>query len=417
MSIEFIGGKPGNGKSLLAVMQLVEMLRSRPEVYFSTNLPLNMPRLCEFLHEKYKDTFRAVERIRLLDDKECSEFWLYPYPGFDLDPEKRVQIVSRAVAGKKHTKDVIEIAEQRRNAPQKGAGVVYIIDEAHQYFGARDWAVTGSDCLHYLSQHRKLGDDVFPITQSIENVDTQFRRVAQAFHYVKNLRKMSLPIVGGIFKAPPLFIQSTYLSPQTGKEICQKTRTFTLDAKGIASCYETAAGVGIVGNFADKGNDQKGLPWWIVPIGIAVLGVSVIKVPGWAFKKVLGVGQRRDGVAGVLPATNQLHSVTRRPELKSSSEGVKAVEFSAPLPFVESEEISWTGRVKVNGRWIFGLSDGRVFKTPDARIRAVGRDAIQIGTNVYLWGQPRPKQKVTPPVQIVSSGGVMAAKPKVGWQD
>jgi len=408
MSIEFISGKPGNGKSLLAVKQLVETLKARPDIFFSTNLPLNMPRLCEYLHQKYGETFNAAQRIRLLDDTESSEFWLYPYPGVNLDPMRRIQIVERRQdKGAKHNRNVVDIAAQRFECEFKGAPVTFIIDEIHQYFGAREWAATGGDCLHYLSQHRKLGDDVIAITQAIENVDTQFRRVAQCFHYVKNLRKLSIPVLGGLFKAPPLFIRTEFLSPNNGTAVAQSSSYFTLDAKGIASCYETAAGVGLVGKFADKGHDKKGLPWWVAVVGIAVIAVSVIKVPGAVFKRVLHVGQNKKP-----SAAHQL-----QPAATNKTAMVFASSMTNKVPvrrIVKSETVFWTSRVKLpNGRWHLGLSDGTSYRLPDSRVKHATANELQIDDVIYQWGRPASPA----PVEQVVSVPPVKRPIRTGWFD
>src|SRR5207237_748926 len=123
---------------------------------------------------------------------------------------------------------------------------------------------------------RKLGDEVMFVTQHVRNVDTQLRRVAQDFSYVKNLKKVKLPLFFGIIKAPSIFVCSTYLEERTGAvgQEAMQVRSFRLDASGVASCYETAAGVGVMGAAADTNDKAKGLPFWTLPlVVVALLGI------------------------------------------------------------------------------------------------------------------------------------------------
>lgn len=243
MAIHFISGKPGGGKTLLALRLMLEEL-----VYGSrlvvTNVSLKLPELNEFIQTKYPDaSVNLFERVRILSEKECEEFW------------------------KHRVKDGRE---------DKGAFIV--LDELHLFFNARKWMHTGEDCLHYLSQHRKLGDDVLCVTQHVENVDKQFRSVAQDFTVVKNGYKQRI----GWFRGLPTFTRKTYSSAPNGGDKQQpfETAHFRLDAKGLASCYDTAAGIGVHGRHADKGKATKGLhPAWfaVAVLAVALFVAAVIK--------------------------------------------------------------------------------------------------------------------------------------------
>jgi len=68
--------------------------------------------------------------------------------------------------------------------------VLVIIDEAHLWYNARDWAKTQSghkEMLRFLTQSRKANVDVIFITQAISNLDKQFRALAQ---FVWSLRDL-----------------------------------------------------------------------------------------------------------------------------------------------------------------------------------------------------------------------------------
>jgi len=160
MAVVFISGKPGGGKSMRGVMEIIEELRNTNR-NICTNLPLKLPEMAEYLHKEYGQTFDMRERIRLLEPEEVLTFWLYPAKGVDLTG-KRIQTEGKA--GRK-----IEYPDF--TARQGLPGTVYVLDECHLYFSARNWQNNGSDGFYYLSQHRHFNDEVFLLTQFVSNVD------------------------------------------------------------------------------------------------------------------------------------------------------------------------------------------------------------------------------------------------------
>jgi zona occludens toxin (predicted ATPase) len=188
--------KPGGGKTLYAVRLIVdELVRgSRPVI---TNVPLNLGRLNEFLQQKFSDAFASASarfqdgsgvesgrecdayvaemaahisnRVILLDEDDLPKFFTYRGGGVRLDSVSNQDWK----AGKRPDFRAV-----------KDRGVFYVLDEVHIAFNARAWADTGHEVLYYLSQHRKLGDDVICVTQSVNNVDRQFRSVAQDYTYI-----------------------------------------------------------------------------------------------------------------------------------------------------------------------------------------------------------------------------------------
>jgi len=262
MSIHFISGKPGGGKTLYSVRLIIDELVHGSRVVI-TNVPLNLARLNEYLQSKFPAQFERrlinnwpvhiTDRVILLDEDDLPKFFTYRPAGV------RLQSVSNQEwkAGKRPDFSSV-----------KDGGVLYVLDEVHIAFNARAWADTGHEVLYYLSQHRKLGDDVICITQAIGNVDKQFRSVAQDFTYIKNLSKQR----AGLFRLPSMFIRSTYAQPATDNSKAMESGTFSLDMTGIASCYDTAKGVGIHGRAgADTNARKKGIHWLVFVIGLPLL--------------------------------------------------------------------------------------------------------------------------------------------------
>jgi hypothetical protein len=262
MAIHALSGKPGGGKSMYSVKMIIDELAFGSRVII-TNVPLLLPSLNVYLQKTYPNkTIDLHYRIRMLDEDMTQEFWTYrPVKegyGWIRIPRLTKQDWSD---GKKPSFKHVE-----------DEGVMYVIDEMHNFFNARAWVETGRDVLFYLSQHRHLGDTVVWITQAIMNVDKQLRSVTQDYTYMRNLTKEKM----GLFKLPSMFVRRTYGEPATGTNSAMETGTFRLDTSGLASCYSTTAGVGIhdKGN-ADKNERKKGLPWWGLAIAIPAIVFAI----------------------------------------------------------------------------------------------------------------------------------------------
>lgn len=265
MAICFISGKPGGGKSYYATVCILDRLRhSKKQIV--TNVPLNVGEICHQLHEQYGETFGAAERIRLLDETETSQFWVYFGNGLELDTKNRLSI--RMADGR--VVPHLDYSPRYRFALASvgSGGVCYFIDEAHEFFNAREWKDLGKDCLHYLSQHRKLGDEVVFITQHVRNVDTQLRRLAAEFCYCRNHLKEKFPGLGGLVRSYQRLGVSFYNQEESATAVQVDHKFISPQWETIGKCYDTAAGVGIGGNAADKGERAKGLPFYFIFVAI-----------------------------------------------------------------------------------------------------------------------------------------------------
>ena len=296
MSIFYICGKPGGGKSYCGVQQIVhELLDPNSTRFIVTNIALNFgdrtedvtaplpfawrnfgwflrllgktppeqtttkkvhKGLATFLHERCKHEVNLRERIRVLDDQEAGEFWLYE-PGRKFEQRKSLTIG-------KHEKDVPDF-EDRANR-----GCLYVIDECHNYFPAREWQLTGQDATFFLSQHRKLQCDVILITQHPEQCDKALRRLAQEYMSVRNLGRE--PVMG--FRLGSLFRYTRTLnSPQSANPAPFESGFIPLKPDELGALYDTMAGVGIAGRVTPKQEKRGRSIWWVsVPVVLAVAG-------------------------------------------------------------------------------------------------------------------------------------------------
>ena len=74
--LEIVIGKPGDGKSLISCMEVVEEL-NRSERCIVTNLPLDLVELAVDCHEHIVRPIDLKERVLLLEDEQVRDFFLY----------------------------------------------------------------------------------------------------------------------------------------------------------------------------------------------------------------------------------------------------------------------------------------------------------------------------------------------------
>lgn len=355
MAIHFISGKPRGGKSLYAVKLVVDELLYGSRVVI-TNLPIKLGELNAYLQAKYPEkTIDVLNRVILLTDDETRHFWTVR-PG-----AVKIEVL--------HDQDW-KAGRRPDYSAVKDGGVFYAIDEIHNFFNARAWAETGRDVLFYLSQHGKLGDTVLCITQHVGNVDKQFRSVTQDYTYLRNLTKEKM----GLFTMPGIFIRKTYLQPATDTSAPMEQGTFKLDVSGLASCYDTAQGVGIHGRSADKQEKRRGLPWWVAAVGAPI---AIILFLHYAPKGIAAATEpKRPPLPRPAVVTSAAVTAPAPPPRPAAAPGVTAAGVTAPGTNVP---LHITGGVAFGSRLIITLSDGRVIseregavRTPDGGVTVVG---------------------------------------------
>ena len=268
--IHFVMGKPGGGKGLFVMQKLVDELRNgqRPIV---TNLAVKLHPwvrdgmgkhgkaeigLLQYLQSKFGQTFDAERRIYVLPDEEMPNFY-----GLRPNGEMQRADLVRDTKGRVRSFDT--------GLAVRNGGVFYLLDEVWKFWGARNWQETGEGVHSYSAQHRKFGDDVLLVSQTVKQVDSQIRSLCQDFTLVRNRFKERI----GLFRQPGVFTVDVYLEPPGPTVRPMQSFPFLLDAEGLGACYDTSAGVGIMGQGgADLGERRKGLPFWLLVLGI--LGVA-----------------------------------------------------------------------------------------------------------------------------------------------
>lgn len=365
MSIHFISGKPGGGKSLYAVKKIIDelVLTNRTII---TNLALNLPELSAYLQKTYpKKIMDLHQRIRQLEDDQCREFYLYrsrkkpmdgePYGDwYKCDPPDK--------EGRINFKEAVELES-----------VLYVIDEAHLFWNARQWQATGPAVMFYNSQHRKLGDDVILISQHVMNVDKQMRSLVQDYTYVRNHRKEKFAM---IFRSLPFLTRSVYSEPYTGTQTAQEQVPFRLDVKGVCQCYYTAAGVGIMGKEADTKEPRRGLPMTVLIACFVAIGALAFYVPDMIGKGLSSALSFETKKTVSSPGVKQDLTTTLQNVLQGSHKPEEPKKEEA-----KSEEIVVVAQWNLGNGPVVTLSDGSRWTVQDG-VQETNRKGVRIlGTN------------------------------------
>ena len=426
MSIFYICGKPGGGKSYCGVQQIVhELMDPASNRFIVTNIALNFgdrvedvtaslpfawrvfgrflrllgktppeqvtvkkvhKGLATFLHERCKHEVNLRERVRILDDQEAGEFWLYE-PGRKFEKRKTLTIG-------KHEKDVPDFEDRAVR------GCLYVIDECHNYFPAREWQLTGQDATFFLSQHRKLQCDVILITQHPEQCDKALRRLAQEYMSVRNLGRE--PVMG--FRLGSLFRYTRTLnSPQSANPAAFESGFIPLKPEELGALYDTMAGVGIAGRVTPKQEKRGRSIWWIsVPVALFIVGFiylfthmsQVNEFINSAFRKVF------NQTSGKIAADLHLPVAATNAPLKSPAENLEPAVVPAPVAsvqwnggevmaanaqgltratggeFGDTNQVWCSGYVILNGQPVVFLSDGSTAYGEDGEVQIIKRHSV-----------------------------------------
>lgn len=430
--IHFLGGKPRGGKSLRALMMIVKELREgrRPIV---TNLAVKLDELQEYCDRHGIET-SVLQRITILDKDQTKRFWRFRGYGLELHPNldgtNRHKKTGEILPNEQQPLDLApiygvgweheETADPSAGDEFRKLGVCYIIDEAHMHFGARYWERTEDEALWYGSQHSKLCDTVWFVTQSISNVVKQLRDLAQDYIYCRNLRKEKR----GLFRAGNNFVAHTHLRVQqpgsTEDDPIEKDR-YELDPE-LIECYDTSAGVGVPGGGkADKGEKVKGLSVKWIWAG-AVAAFAALWVIGGYFPRFLRYGLVH--VSGI----EANHSVTGsklaaqmavRPSMQAMQEvHTPPMGEARPVAQVQTElgqkDLWVTGVVgrRVGGNVLVNvmLSDGRTLTESDGTLARLDRTSVVLVDGRRLWMKRILPGSIAPPQPAAKAAEGSAAE-------
>ena len=160
MSVYFVTGSLGGGKTLMSVNRIKDYLMRGCPV--ATNLDIR-------LHHMLKRTVKDVTLFRLPDKPAVTDF---------------------EIIGKGNT-----TYEESKNG-------LIVLDECGTWFNSRSWAdKERQKIINWFLHARKLGWDIIFIVQNIAIVDKQ-ARLALGEHvvYCKRTDRLNIPVIGTIFK-------------------------------------------------------------------------------------------------------------------------------------------------------------------------------------------------------------------------
>jgi len=376
--INVLYGPGGSGKSLWQMHIIVHELRFSPR-NIVTNMSIIVPRFAEYLEEKYPgEKLNLLQRLRILTPAESGEFWKFRGPLLYLGP------------------DVYDFGVDRGDK-----GVAFIIDEAGACgFSAMGYAqrlsrvTRGEEFAFYLDQQRKFSDNVYMSTngRTPHGIAKPVRDKAHEFTRLKNGALAQY----GIFRGSGKFYRYHYaMEPDRTVEPFQQG-TFPQDWEGLASCYRTQDGIGVVGIEADKGSRARGIPVWTVVPMVMCLGLMVVVVP-WVAGRSLTRWVSEPIAKKVKAATPE--KVARSSDARATAREVVPIH-SAPLPVADSK-VWVTGYLVRNGQRHAVLSDGSIVREEDKRITAVGGGRLRLdGAVQTLKPSPVVAVKVEEPKRL-----------------
>lgn len=397
--IHFLSGKPGGGKGLVAMTEIIRELTTGSRVIL-TDLPVRLhpwlrrvkskspwipgstdrfqPELglLGYLQEKYGKTFEAEKRLRVIDDTEAKEFFLH-----------RMQVATAEWIKMPHIRDDKGRVESfSTEIPTHGT--LILMDECWRTFPAREWAKTGPGVIYYAAQHRHLGDEVFFICQHTKQVECALRDLAQDFWVTKNHSKLRI----GFFRQPSIFTVNVY--EKVNALTAMETRMFRIDKRGVGGCYDTAAGTGLVGgNAADLNEKPLGVPFPLLVAGIAVIMLLLWQSPnlmGMAARKVFTKTDRAAATAVTPPKASTLVPAEQsKPVVLDKVEPVIAVTNA-----VEFEGYTFDGR-----NLTVMLSDGSM-KTVKGGMRRLDNGKWLVDGVEYAPRRVKPVEYVSPVLDL-----------------
>jgi hypothetical protein len=267
-------------------------------------------------------------------------------------------------------------------------GTLFVIDEAHLYFGSREWAEAGPGVSHYMSQLRKLNDDVLLLSQHPEKVDKNFRRDATLWVVMQNLEKTRL-LFGVSFKKQ-FNIHEYPILPGRGDKPMKTTR-IDLETDEMCFCYNTMGGVGLAAKLAPEDKAWKGRHWSVWLLALAVITVLAIFIPRlilkgsgmvaggmWsAFSGGVEHTMRKTLPAGSLPnvanTIPSIHVPASMPRVLNAAPQLESPLSSTggQFPSITSDTVFVGGLSEQGGRIKIFLTDGRSIWADDVRVHSI----------------------------------------------
>jgi len=379
--INLVAGPLGSGKGMLFMSQILDVLVHTDDyivtnfaIQFQPNEAKQLRGMLDVLGKRYGDVFECEERIRILSDDECRQFWLFPAPGLDMRKCPTVAVVGDGQTDHESFPDYSIL----QRLPRKR--IHFFIDEAPDYWDNLDFAKVSKGCKHALRHSRKFGWEIWFSCQEISQLAKPLRVFVQNTYMLRNFKHEKI----GKFKHRRVIKWERYWKVPMGvSPIPMATGTMPVDVSYLGQMYDTTAGVGVSGGFvADKQRVERGIPFWMLPAGVFTLCMSI-----WLFIWFGGKSVGNHFMHLVPPqasisssvASNHVVTVERMPEpaLKTNS---------VVLPSAASDArntVYMTGSVRFGSNLKVFLSDGRSFDSFDDELQVVTATGCRISGKWY----------------------------------
>ena len=459
-----VTGLPRNGKSFYVVKKLLAQLeKTRRHIY--TDLPLIRDNITRYLLNRKKVTllgYVVVSVLMLICMFLFLSKWYLPavlvcaasliVPRFFETSKYRVSEVETMMARLHHlTRDEVHHFWRHRPIlpkvtgdksapldyqeeidyalahPKEERGCVYYIDEAHIPFDSYNWDKLAADVSFYVSQHGKLKDDVFLITQHLDKLAKRLKLDCQ--YYIEVVYKRRQTILG--FQKGYHFVATGWSGGIPENEHAKRkpnSKFPFLPKASVLKCYDSTAGFGVVGTGENYGEQHfQGLPPWALwLVVVLVLGgvhhvvfrMAPAAITQWRAKRSSSPeniakkeadkknenksdSKNQSAGNGVSPPSGS-HS----PALASATVFAvpeKPIPLSAQIPVANTGagELLWVrGKsvAMVGGhlRYYIQLSDGRQLTHLDGTVKRVGPNYVDLVDGRRLWTDQRVTDRTTP---------------------
>jgi len=405
MSLHFIVGKKGGGKSYRAVEEYLADELYRGRRWIVTNLPLDLGEIQKDLDENYRGVCDVNERIRLVNQEQMRRWWL-------IRPGCWVKQVPEQEAVKTDVWLEWETEEYKGRQCVKGDGVLYIFDEIQLSYRSEDWAEVGAECKYYLCQERKTGDTIVAVTQFPDLVAKPLRVLAQDWEFVANMGKEQFFGVRG----PLRRCISRRFADQKGTASMKSDRLFTIDVNRYGKWYRTEDGAGIKGKRADTEERQAGIPWWSAAVILVLLaGLALLALKGCRKGVEMGLKGVVPHVDAKFKLTNSIAATVGRGAVTnrlSGSEGAVPVRSAAPGPAGEASPLRLSGITVFDGRRVAFFSDGGSVTEGEPGVEFDGLRGVVVGQRYYRFELRGPSGGTsTGGLALPMSGGMVSGGP------
>jgi hypothetical protein len=264
--------------------------------------------------------------------------------------------------------------------------VLIVTDEAWAFYPNNGGWSRSPLLPFYGRQSRKLRDEWYIVTQHPTDVDSVVWNIAQDFTVCRNhgMERM------GIFRQPSMFRTITYLTnPVKGNAVRSHEAYHRLDAKGLAQCYDTTAGVGFTGGFkGDAGGKRKGLHigWLLVAVLVGVVFLAFVPtIMGRAASMFFGHALPKPKNVNSNSGTSDRQGGSPGPSLNL---GGMAQNLASPVNHVSDPatniEVWCIGYCFVDRQPIVFLSDGSTVMADSGRIQTVAKGYVVVDGHRYI---------------------------------